>query len=146
MHELYGTCSQYNVKDWESTISLYFLQWQCHAHVGSCGGHMMLRTSSDVFILNLRLRFEGVILKEVYFEGQIAFEGYWRLQSWTLLGSLWELHSLMRPPLHYSELEFGAFSLMWEPLNLYMHACSLESTLHTTLNSRVSKFYQTRYP
>jgi hypothetical protein len=36
---------------------------------GSCGGQMMLRTSSDIFIFNLELCLEGFFLKEVYFEG-----------------------------------------------------------------------------
>jgi hypothetical protein len=30
--------------------------------------------------------FGRVVLREVYFEGKIVFEGHWRLQSWTLVG------------------------------------------------------------
>ena len=28
--------------------------------VGSCGGHIIFRTSSDVFVFDLGLRFEGL--------------------------------------------------------------------------------------
>ena len=38
--------------------------------VGSCGGHIILRTSSDVvFILQFGVAFQRVVLREVYFEG-----------------------------------------------------------------------------
>ena len=43
-----------------------------------------LRTSSDVFIFCLGLHFEGLFWERYILKGQIAFEGHWRLQSWTL--------------------------------------------------------------
>ena len=39
--------------------------------VGSCGEQITSRTSSDVFIFNLGLRFEGLFW-EVYFEAMIG--------------------------------------------------------------------------
>ena len=53
--------------------------------VGSCGGHITLRTSRDVFVFNLGLHFEGLFWERYVLKGQITFEGYWRLQSRTLL-------------------------------------------------------------
>ena len=52
--------------------------------LGSCDGQIILKTSSDVFVFNLGLRFEGLLWKRYIFEHQITFEGHWRLQSWTL--------------------------------------------------------------
>ena len=46
--------------------------------------HIILRTSSDIFISNLGLRFEGLFWEKCILKGQITFEGHWRLQSWTL--------------------------------------------------------------
>ena len=59
-----------------------------------------LRTSSDVFILNLGLRFEGLFWERYIWKGQIVFEGHWRLQSWTLLGSCVIWPQDMRCTLH----------------------------------------------
>ena len=53
--------------------------------VGSCGGHIILRTSSEVFIFNLGLHFEGLFWERCILKGQIMFEGHWKLQSYTLL-------------------------------------------------------------
>ena len=44
----------------------------------------MLQTSSDVFIFNLGLRFEGLFWERCILKGQITFGGHWRLQSRTL--------------------------------------------------------------
>ena len=52
--------------------------------VSSCGGLSMFRTSSDVFIFNMGLRFKGLFWERYILKGQIAFEGHWRLQSWKL--------------------------------------------------------------
>ena len=57
---------------------------------GSCGGQIMLRTSSDVLIFNLGLRFERLFWERYILKGQIVFEGHWRLQSWTLAKPLQE--------------------------------------------------------
>jgi hypothetical protein len=54
--------------------------------VGSCDKHIILNTSSDVFISNPGLRYEALFLEMYTWKGQITFEGHWRLQSWTLLG------------------------------------------------------------
>jgi hypothetical protein len=55
---------------------------------GSCGGHIILRTSSDLFIFNLGFHIEGLFgeryISIYILKGQIAFEGHCRLQSWTL--------------------------------------------------------------
>ena len=53
---------------------------------------IILRTSIDVFICNLGLRFEGLFWKGYILKGQIVFEGHRRLQFWTLHKSLqaWE--------------------------------------------------------
>ena len=48
-------------------------------------GQIILRTSSDVFIFNLGLRFEGSFSKRYILKGQIAFEEHWRLQYGTLI-------------------------------------------------------------
>ena len=56
---------------------------KCPTFVGSCGGHIILRASSDVFIFNLGLHFEGLFWGRYTLKGQIVFEGHWRLQSWT---------------------------------------------------------------
>jgi hypothetical protein len=48
-------------------------------------GRILLRTSSDVFIFNLGLRFEGLFWERCIFKGKYTFEKHWRLQSWTLL-------------------------------------------------------------
>jgi hypothetical protein len=44
--------------------------------VGSCGGQIVLRTSSDVFIFNLGLHSEGLFWERNTLNGQIAFEGH----------------------------------------------------------------------
>ena len=46
---------------------------------------IILRTSSDVFVFNLGLRFERLFWEGYILKGKIAFEGHWRLQSWTLV-------------------------------------------------------------
>ena len=53
--------------------------------MGSCGGQIILRTSSDVFIFNLGLCFEGLFWERCILKGWIACEGHCRLQSWTLI-------------------------------------------------------------
>jgi hypothetical protein len=59
VHELHGTCFQYNVKNSESTILLYlFVLKTLYTLVGSCVGQIILRISSDIFISNLGLRSE----------------------------------------------------------------------------------------
>ena len=45
---------------------------------------ILLRTSSDVFIFNLGLHFEGLFWERYILKGQITFEGHWRLQFWPL--------------------------------------------------------------
>jgi hypothetical protein len=60
---------------------------KCHTLVGSCGRQIIWRTSSDVFIINLELRYEGLFWERYILKGQIMFEGHQRLQSWTLMGS-----------------------------------------------------------
>ena len=54
---------------------------------GSCGGQLIMRTSSDIFIFNLGLRFEGLFWEKYILRGQISFKRHWRLQSWTLVVS-----------------------------------------------------------
>jgi hypothetical protein len=49
--------------------------------VDSCGMPIILRTSIDVFISNLGLRFEGLFWERYILKGRIAFE----LQSWTMV-------------------------------------------------------------
>ena len=56
--------------------------------VGPCDRHITLMASSGVFIFNLGLRFEGLFWGRYILKGQIAFEGHWRLQSWTLVPPL----------------------------------------------------------
>ena len=68
------------------TLLLVVTMCQCPTLVGSCDMHIILRTSSDIFVLNLRLYFEGLLWGRYVLKGQIAFEGHWRLQSWTLRG------------------------------------------------------------
>jgi len=41
------------------------------------------RTSNDIFIFNMGLRFEGLFWERYTLKGQIVFEKHWRLQSWT---------------------------------------------------------------
>ena len=65
---------------------LHFLQWQCPMLVDSCDGHIILKTSNDVLISNPGLRYEGLFWEMYILKGQIAFEGHWKLQNWTLLG------------------------------------------------------------
>ena len=60
---------------------------KCPSLVGSCDMHILLRTSSDILILNFRLRFEGLFWERCILKGRIAFEGDWRLQCWTLFPS-----------------------------------------------------------
>ena len=45
----------------------------------------ILRTSSDVFILQFGVAFRRVVWERYILKGQIALEGHWRLQSSTLL-------------------------------------------------------------
>ena len=52
--------------------------------IDSCDEYIILRTSSDVFIFKLGLRFEGLLWERYILKGQIAFEGHWRLQSLAL--------------------------------------------------------------
>ena len=52
-----------------------------------CGGQIILRTSSGLFIFNLGLCFEGLFWERYILKGQFAFEGHWRLQSWTLIAN-----------------------------------------------------------
>jgi hypothetical protein len=44
--------------------------------VGSCGGHIIFRTSSDVLIFNLGLHSEGLVRERYILKGQIVFEGH----------------------------------------------------------------------
>ena len=53
-----------------------------------------------VFICNLGLHFEGLFWERYILKGQIMFEGFWRLQSWTL-------HALM----HHTSMFVVKFSL-----------------------------------
>jgi len=48
-------------------------------------GQIVSRTSSDIFIFILGLRFGGLFWEMYILKGQIAFKGHWRLQSWTLV-------------------------------------------------------------
>ena len=52
--------------------------------VDSCDMQTILRTSSDIFIFSLGLCFEELFWERYVLKGQIAFEGHWRLQCWTL--------------------------------------------------------------
>ena len=49
--------------------------------------HITLRTSSDIVIFNSGLHFEGLFWERYILKSKIAFEGHWRLQSWTVSGS-----------------------------------------------------------
>ena len=90
--------------------------------VGSYGGQIKLRTSSDIFVFSLGLRFWRVVLRERYtLKGQIAFEGHSRLQSWTLfitcvqyLRDVWIIG-----PLHTRD---------WGPVTTALQALSLVET------------------
>ena len=55
--------------------------------VGSCAGHNISRTSSNTFIFNVGLHFKWLFWVSYILKGQIAFEGHWRLQCWTLTPS-----------------------------------------------------------
>ena len=44
--------------------------------VDSCDGHIILRISSDVFVFNSGLRFEGIFQERYILKGQIMFEGH----------------------------------------------------------------------
>jgi hypothetical protein len=57
-----------------------------YAHYcSSCGGHIILKTSIDVFIINLGLRCERLFWERYVLKGQITFKGHWRLWSWTII-------------------------------------------------------------
>ena len=49
--------------------------------IGSCGGQIRLRTSSDIFIFNLELHFKELFRERYILKVQTAFEGHRRLQS-----------------------------------------------------------------
>ena len=84
VHDIYGTCFQYNVKRLRINhltpplvvtmpYTCWFL-WQVDD----------IEDFKWCLRFQVRVAFWRVVLSEVYFEGQIAFEGHWRLQSWTL--------------------------------------------------------------
>ena len=83
VHGLYGTWFQYNVKNQEfnhltpllvvtMSYTCWFLWW----------ANLIWRTSSDIFVFNLGLRFERLFWERYILKGHITFEGHWRLQSW----------------------------------------------------------------
>ena len=129
MHESYGTFFQYNVKNWESNSTS--CSDKCPTLVGSCGGHSLWRTSSDVFLFNLRLRFEGLFWERYILKGQIAFEGHWRLQSWTLDPYGWtHIHTHLGPgntaASNLSIIEksvFDLYSIMRVHVHIYICVC-----------------------
>ena len=58
VNELYDTCFQYNEGLRVNHLTPLLVETKCPTLVGSCGGHILLRTSNDIFIFNLGLRFE----------------------------------------------------------------------------------------
>ena len=68
---------------------------QCPTLVGSCGGQIILMTSSDVFISIWGCVLKGCFERGMFWaKGQIAFEGHWRLQSWTLVEGLVQIQDV----------------------------------------------------
>ena len=84
VHELYGTCFSIMWRN-KNQPSIYT---SCSDNalrlLVLMAGHIILRTSRDVFIVNLGLRSEGLFWERYILKGQITIEGHWRLQSWTM--------------------------------------------------------------
>ena len=57
-------------------LTPFFVVIMSYIFVGSYGGQIILRTSSDVFVSNLGLRFEGLFEERYVLKGQNAFEGH----------------------------------------------------------------------
>ena len=47
--------------------------------------HIILRTSTNIFILNVGLLCALLFWERYILKCQIVFEGHWRIQSWTLI-------------------------------------------------------------
>ena len=60
MHELYGYMFSVQCEDIRIHHQTPLLVMIMSMFIDSCGGHIILRTSSDVFIFNLGLHYEGL--------------------------------------------------------------------------------------
>jgi hypothetical protein len=97
VHEWSGTCFQYNVKNQESIIYVTSLPRSDNAYAscGSCGGQIILRTSSDALF-----SIWGCVLKGIEdFNLEHCIPGPHVTCNWHISGSFW--------PHHTSGIEYG---------------------------------------
>ena len=116
--------------------------------VDCCGGQIILRISSDIFIFNLGILFKGLFWERYILKGRIAFEGHWGLQSWTLdLSMMNEMKWFLDQGPPFVRLGLAIKTWSWQSTLFYLISVGYYSELYIaiTLYWHYSFFYQLTY-